>query len=247
MNKKKLIAMITCLVLIVAIAVGGSLAYFSDDDSKTNVFTIGNVDITLIDEFVQESQLMPATGSAQNGTLLNGIEKKVSVSVEEKSEPAWVRVHIAIPQVLDDGDPSFDASANVLHFNFEEESVATGEWDWSKEYNDGKTTGNWNFYTAQIEGIWYNVYVVTYTTIVQPGTETATKAMHQVYLDHWTTQEDVEKIMETLGKKWYMPVVAEGTQAVGFADPYTALNTAFGVPGEYSIEWPEATPIFGEE
>ena len=61
--------------------------------------------------------------------------------------------------------------------------------------------------------------------------------MHQVYLDNKVTNADVEKINKTLGKNWKILVVAEGTQAAGFEDAYSALNTAFGVPGSYNVDW----------
>ena len=35
-------------------------------------------------------------------------------------------------------------------------------------------------------------------------------------------------------------VVAEAGQAEGFDDAYTALNTQFGVPGSYDIDWAAA-------
>ena len=45
---KKKILSLTLVVCLLAIAVvGGTLAYFTDTDAKDNVFTVGNVDITL--------------------------------------------------------------------------------------------------------------------------------------------------------------------------------------------------------
>ncbi len=45
MNKKKTI--IAALVLLLLLAIGGVMAYFTDSDTKTNTFTVGNVDIQL--------------------------------------------------------------------------------------------------------------------------------------------------------------------------------------------------------
>ena len=45
MKKKKTI--LAALVLLLVVAVGGAIAYFTDTDTKTNTFTIGNVDISL--------------------------------------------------------------------------------------------------------------------------------------------------------------------------------------------------------
>lgn len=44
---KKKILSIALVVAMVAVIAAGSLAYFTDKESKDNVFTVGNVDITL--------------------------------------------------------------------------------------------------------------------------------------------------------------------------------------------------------
>ena len=68
--------------------------------------------------------------------------------------------------------------------------------------------------------------------------ESTDDAMHQVYLDGKVTNEDVASIDDKLGDDaWKILVVAEGVQAKGFDDAYTALNTAFGTPGSYTIDW----------
>lgn len=42
---------------------------------------------------------------------------------------------------------------------------------------------------------------------------------------------DITAIGEEPGDRWQIKVFAEGVQAAGFDDAYTALNTAFGTPG----------------
>ena len=45
--KKKIIAVCLIVALAAIAVVGGTLAWFTDDEVATNVFTVGNVDITL--------------------------------------------------------------------------------------------------------------------------------------------------------------------------------------------------------
>ena len=45
--KKKILALCLVVALAATAIVGGTLAYFTDNDAKTNTFTVGNVDITL--------------------------------------------------------------------------------------------------------------------------------------------------------------------------------------------------------
>ena len=231
---KKALALVLAFALTVVGTMGATIAWLQDDDAETNTFTVGNVAIDLIENYEQNSKLLPATGSAQDETLKNGIVKEVSVK-NTGSEDAYVRVHIAIPQILDNGDPTFDAGKNVLHFNYEPESVGEGKWDWSKT-TAAPYEGDFNFYTAEIDGVWYNVYVVTYEKALVKD-ESTVNAMHQVYLDSKVTNEDITRINETLKDGWKIKVVAEGVQSAGFANAYEALNSAFGTPGSYTVAW----------
>ena len=230
--KKKLTAIFLCVALVAIAIVGASLAYFTDTDTKNNVFTTGKVDISIEENFEQNSKLLPATGSAQTGTLKNGVDKEVAVKVEAGSEDTFVRVHIAIPSILDDGDSTFDAKNNVLHFNYDSNSIGEGKWDWSKTAG-APYEGEWNYYEATIGDIDYNVYVVTYGTALKAGETTPEYAMHQVYLDSKVTSADMEELVDALGTNWEIKVIAEGCQSAGFDDAYAALNASFGVPGNY--------------
>ena len=236
--KKKITAISLCAALLAIAIVGASLAYFTDTDAKDNVFTTGKVDITLNENFDQNSKLLPSTGNAQQGTLKNGVKKEIQVKNEEGSEDTYVRVHIAIPAILDNGADDFDAGKNVLHFNYNKNSIGEGKWDWSKTTGT-PYEGDWNYYETTIDNIKYNVYVVTYGTALKAGQATPEYAMHQVYLDSKVTNADIEKINEALGTNWEIKVFAEGAQAAGFDNAYDALNAAFRTPGtaDYVSPW----------
>lgn len=235
MSKRKILILATTLCMVAILAVGGTLAYFTDTDAAVNVFTVGNINIDLIEQF-PKNELMP------------GLDVKKDVRVKNTGDnPAYVRVHIAIPQLLDSGSPEFAAYKNTLHFNFDSASTAEGQWSWNAN-KDGanypENGGNWNFYTETIGGIVYNVYVVTYESILAPGVQTRTAAMDNVYLDVKVTQEDMKGILEQLGEIKIL-VAAEGVQSQTFEEfgAYEALNTAFGNPGAYKVNW---TPINNE-
>ena len=243
---KKRITAIALVICLVAVAiVGGSLAYFTDTDNATNTFTVGGVAIDLHEankdnpakvdgayhEWLKDQVLMP--GDNQTNT----VAKRVYVQNTGKSN-AYVRVHIAIPAVLDRAQPDFDASKNLLHFNATAESYAEGKWNWGTKAVAGRSgfvgTGDeWNTYTTTVGGIDYNVYVVTYETAVAPNAVTD-DAMHQVYLYKDVTNADIEKANEVLKGNWNILVFAEGGQVEGFDDAFTALNTQFGAVGTYN-------------
>lgn len=243
MRKKILtLCLVTCLAAM-AIA-GGTLAYFTAEDTADNVFTMKGIKVEINEEFEQESELIPGLD----------INKDIWVTNTGDSD-AYVRVHIAIPAVLDDGDPDFAAYNNFLHFNFEKDSVADGQWSWIPEITEGtgykgNGEGNWNYYTEEIDGIEYGVYVVTYRTALAAGEQTATKALDKVYVDasvdcEWDEEKECYYYTDNKGNVVYpsdysndgnvtIKVIAEAAQTATFTDAYDALNTAFGVPGTYN-------------
>ena len=48
--KKKIIALSVAFVLVAVAAIGATLAYFTDTETKTNTFTVGGVDIEIIEQ-----------------------------------------------------------------------------------------------------------------------------------------------------------------------------------------------------
>lgn len=242
--KKKIIAICVIISLAVVAVIGGTLAYFTDTDNATNTFTVGNVNIDLHEAnkddpplvdgdyhvWLEDQVLMP--GDNQTNT----IAKRVYVENTGSSD-TYVRVHIAIPSILDDGADTFDASSNLLHFNATEASYAEGKWNWGTKLVAGRTGfvgagDTWNYYEITVGGIDYNVYVVTYESPLlstDPNSITV-DAMHQVYLYNDVTNEDIAEANESLGSNWNILVFAEGGQIAGFADAFVALNTQFGNP-----------------
>nr|MBR4281090.1 SipW-dependent-type signal peptide-containing protein [Clostridia bacterium] len=245
MSKRKILMLALSLCMVAILAVGGTLAYFTSDDSATNVFTIGNVEIDLIEDYDQNSDLVP------------GLKINKDVFVENTgSRPAYVRVHMAFPAAMDDGDPAYNASKNFLHWNFESAAYADGLWSFLPEYSEGtgykgNGVGNWNYYETEINGEPYAVYVATYRTAVAVEGKTEL-ALTQVYLDATVdataNENGTVTYKDTNGNEVTLTaeeaanikiyVVAEGTQVDTFENAYDALNTAFGVPGSYTVAWP---------
>lgn len=202
---KKIIALCLVVVLAITAVTGATLAYFTDNDSATNTFTVGNVAIDLIeqerktetvggetvtklDEFQQNKKLYPIVGSAQGEkdefglpTAENYVDKVVTVK-NTGSEAAYIRAYFAIPSALDDGYETFNAGLNTLHFNFgtkmvDGKPVSTEgvEWQWKHE-------GKWNYFETTMDGIKYNVYFADYYTTVAAGATTE-RLLNGVYLD----------------------------------------------------------------
>ena len=257
--KKKVVTL--CLVLaLAAIAIaGGTIAYFNDTDKADNVFTAGGVKVQLneqqrdgnggLEAFEQNQVLMPIVGSAQGDkdalgqpVAKNYIDKIVTVTNTGKSD-AYVRAYFAIPSALDDGYESFNAGANVLHFNFGNkvvEGTVTStydvEWNW-KHTADG--TSKWNYFETTIDGVAYNVYFADYYQPLAKGATTE-QFVSGLYLDKSFNQDDQGKYYafnEAIDLSGLLvngeltvkcPVYVVAVQAAGFDSVDAAVTGAFG-------------------
>ena len=79
---KKKIFMITLAACLVVLSIAGtSLAYFTDTDAKSNVFTAGNVDITLTyEQYTEENaRLYPGQTYNKPAYITNGDSEKAYV------------------------------------------------------------------------------------------------------------------------------------------------------------------------
>lgn len=244
MSKKSLLVLAMTLSMVAILAIGGTLAYFTDTtEVKTNVFTTGNVDIELEETFEQNSKLLPGVD----------VEKVVNVK-NVGSENAYVRIHLAVPSMLDSGSedqPQFAAYNNTLHWNFTKASLADGEWNWhssdvngSSSYGPGypENGGDWFFYQTTVDGILYNVYVATYETALATGETADTDAIYKVFLDTKVTNEQMSEITKALKGNIKILVAAEGAQEAEYETlgAYKAFEDQFGTPT--STKNPFVTP-----
>lgn len=249
---KKKIVSLALAVCLIAIAAVGTLAYFTDTDAKTNTFTTGKVDITLNETF-----------NEQTAKLLPGKDIEKTVNVTNNAEDAYVRLHIAFPaDTIYYGNDGVQEYNNLVHFNQRYASMVAGEWNWTPTAAgatyDAAHPGypgngtNYNTYTTTIDNVEYRVFVVTYMTKLAKGEKTATDAMFNVYLDKYADTTDGETYTAPANKadggyrtaamssnlnNYKILIVAEGCQAEGFNDAYTALNTSFGIPSTTNNPW----------
>jgi len=238
--KKKLIAIFLCVALAAVAVVGASLAYFTDTDAKTNVFTTGKVDITLEENFDEDNaKLLPGSQTK------NAVQKEVKIKLETGSEKSYVWYEWLIPAALDSTDGSTGTN-NIIHVNSygytwdkyrESFALDTGAlplektWDHDPEVELGTGLGPQGFVGTEIvDGIVYNKYVVLYHGVLSAGEET-TPAMSQVYMDskvdtnnkgEYTKNGNV--INYDFSKGINIIVRAYGIQADGFDDVYAAYK-----------------------
>ena len=143
--KKKIVAM-CATVALAALAVGGTLAYFTDTEVKENTFTIGNVDITLTEPAWDDE------GKAQAETVYPGEPLAKDPTVENVgANPCFVRIEVTgldqfgannmITLRHGNYEAGFD-STNWTYYNgyYYYNEVLAAEAELNNGYNDGLGT-----------------------------------------------------------------------------------------------------------
>ena len=151
--KKKLLA-IALVVALLAVAVGGTLAYFTDQDAATNTFTVGSVKIEVFEndqeteaDVVTFGPLTPIVNVDDPSADVSYIDKSVEIKNTGKNN-AYVRVHIAVPSKL---------AHNFLCLDIAEADI--DELGWHRVSNS----------IAVVDGVEYDVMTYDFDTAVAPG------------------------------------------------------------------------------
>lgn len=260
--KKKLLAIGLAVAVLAVTIVGMSIAYFTDTDDATNTFTVGEVKVQLIEQqrnadstalvpFEQNKVLMPIVGSAQgeqeevDGVTLptaeNYVDKIMTIKNTGKSD-AYVRIFVAVPTALQNGQTPNAPRYDVLHWNFNGDSCAQGQW------TDEIVVDN----PVLINGVEYKIYSRTYTTALKKDEVTATPAYIGFYLDKtvdmyidsdtnepvytvdWGNGNGPEVINYNLSNGVNIPVFVQAVQAAGFEN----AEAAFAASGLPANPWP---------
>ncbi len=218
MSKRKILLMALALCLVAILAVGGTLAYLTDEEVKHNVFTVGNVDVTLDEVFDED-----------NAHILPGLQvEKVVTVTNVGTEDAFVRVWLAIPKEMW-GVGGLTLLPEGVMDDMED------AWQWSTICEDGQY--------VKIGDQEYHVEVVTYVYPLATG-DTTPAVIEGVYMNTSVTNEDMQALKSAYGNYGFKILVAvEAGQTAGFeeAGAENALNVQFGVPGpgedDHMVEW----------
>lgn len=204
---------VAALVLSVAMATTGTLAYLSDTDSAVNVMILGNVEIEQIEE------QLAADGSTtepfdQNQPFYPGSElsKIVTVKNTGKSD-AYFRTLIAFEDV---------PGSDTFKFNFPIDDLGPYQWTWGAPEA-----------TIVVDGSTFVVYEALCKEPLPAG-ETSEASLTKVAMDFSATNED----MEALGGTYEILVLTQAVQTENLPNAREALDIAFGdVNAENAAKW----------
>lgn len=228
--KRKIVTVCLAAVLVIIAVAGASLAYLTDTDERTNTFTVGDVNIELIEqrkvkgedglkEYGEGSYTLKP-GKSNDG---NAVSKIVTVK-NNGTEDAYVWVELRIPAYLVSNEykaePHTNESKNALHWNsygcFNVE-YNSGNY-WRLAVSDGIVDADHKVTDANMvaveDGLWYDyeyvgteddgntVVIRTKMKDVLPAGKTSLPALAQVYMD-WRVTKTAD------GNKFQLP---DGTE-----------------------------------
>ena len=251
--KKKITAFAMVFALAAVAVVGGSLAYFTDEDEAENTFAVGNVNISLIEQqrneqnpdmlspYVDGSTLIPVVENEKESPVITNGDNDETNDVALPSEANYANYIDKIVRVSNTGK----SQAYVRAFIAIPSSIdaftldgglhlSLGE---SKSWEDLIPAG-----TATINSIKYNVYSRINSEVVESWTTTS-PAYCGIYLDKDVDADEngnliingnaVGRSTYTVEGKVVIPVFAQAIQVAGF----DTADEAFAASGLTSNPW----------
>ncbi len=243
MSAKKKVLAAASYVMVAALAVGGTMAYWTANDEELNVMNVGKgVDIELVEQqrtgidgdlvdFQNGKEMVPLDSSAQ-GTkdkwglpaAENYVDKIVSVENNGTTD-AYVKVYVAVPYNLSGGDVASDA---VVHVNWANrfDETGNGQWNTGGVYDSGwdEVWGTPAGSTMTIDGQDYYVECFTMKTVLEAG-DKSIPVISGAYLDAGVDYDadtdtytmDGKAIDYDFSQGVLIPVYVQAVQAEGFA------------------------------
>lgn len=161
--KKKLTLMATTAALAALIVVGATMAYFTSQDTATNIIKTGNVDIKVVEHKEDGTPFAPDSDDNKFTNLVPGSEfcKKPTVT-NIGSNPAIVRAKVTFVKpgtVTPVGDDFFPNGAPVLNEEENTKWFKDGEYYYYSEIletSGEKSETNEIFTTVYIPDTWNN-------------------------------------------------------------------------------------------
>ena len=134
MKNKKFVGLLVAVGLIAAVGIGSTLAYFTSRDDIQNVFTLGNVGITLAETSDEEDAKQIEQGFKFVDVLPGQtISKKPNVKVSKDSQPCYIRIKLELS-----AEPVETRAAGITKANMDalEAGLALGK-GWTLNTVDG--------------------------------------------------------------------------------------------------------------
>ena len=232
--KKKIVAL--CLVLALALtAIGGAtLAYFTDAEQKTNVMTIGNVDITM-----HEIQKIKDTDGDGEPDLKEEFKNEdfVLYPISNDQGVKIVNKQVDVQNTSPSGDDVYIRTIVAIEDWFAgEEDVPGLRWAYYNTLVDVETYAD-----VLIDGQEYDVLVFTNKTKEAYAKDEKQYSLQGVWFDENLTSEQIDKYF---GDKVEILVLGQGIQANGLTHEQ-AMTELGAIDSTNLSNWFDTTGVVG--
>lgn len=227
-TKSKALLLTLCAVLLVAASVMGTMAYLTSNDTVTNTFTVGSVNIKLDEAKVDDDGKAVAGADrvkANEYKLLPGLTytKDPTVTVLDGSEKSYVRMKVTFnnaaqiiamctdPEYADEVTGVENAFPLIRMVNFVKANAA--KWDGIIPDNMVDTEemlGNAKYFDAANDTLTYYFYY-NETVAAPDGDVVLPVLFDSIKVPDWVTGEQLSAL-----KDFRITAVAEAIQAAGF-------------------------------
>lgn len=137
---KRRILSLSILILMLSVLSYGTYAFFSEEDTATNVITMGNIDITIVEQAEDGSGLLVPFENVVGVMPGESVSKIVSIT-NVGANTAWVRLKIDKTFTLASGDENEGNHALMqLDYNTEYWQFKDGFWYYPQPLEAGEST-----------------------------------------------------------------------------------------------------------
>ena len=234
MNKRKLMLVAVALCMVAILGFGGTLAYLTDTDNAKNVFTAGNVGLTLDEAKVEKDEngdfvsVTPAERVKEQTYHVfpgNDILKDPTVNLTETSEDAWIAIKLVIK--CESEDHNLHELIGGVEGHLDLTKIASGglmaqTTSWMTYHGMGGF-GNENYFIYQdVSNADQNEWTM-YIYMMQK-----TSAGHEpiVIFNKMHIPEAWDNAEMEIFNKSSIDITAYAVQADGFVDAYEAMQAA---------------------
>ncbi len=251
--KKKLTVIFLCVALAAIAIVGASLAYFTDTESVTNTFTVGDVKIDLLESSLHRENAGVANGATSTSELWSDVAKEGSgntskykagdtfytdAQIESNAEEYSCenvqlipgRSYHKMPYVKNVGSNDAYIRIRVMIPANLDTAVLNSSMYTSTAIDKEFTMAYDNSGTVDRDGVKYNVYTFTRVDPLAPNEMTYWNVWGTIHMDTEVTSAQIKELFGENGPypDGVFPVLveADAIQSEGFDDAAAAW-TAF--------------------
>lgn len=245
--KKKILLVGLLVVLVAAVSVGLTVAYLTSTDTAKNTFTVGDVDIELLESNLHRENAGVANDATSDSELWSDVDKLGTPTSEYKAGDTCytddqIKADAAkyqdllknngklnpgqsyhkMPYVVNTGSNNAYIRIRMMFPAALDTAILNSSMYTTTALNKGEFTMAYDSSgTVKVDGVAYNVYTFTRVKPLAPGEMTYWNVWGTIHMDADVTNEELKTLVPS--GKFDILVQADAIQADGFANATEAF------------------------